>query len=35
MQFDYDRIDVPNKKKKKRRVYKRGVSRKYGSVQKL
>jgi hypothetical protein len=35
MQFDFDKVDVPSKRKKKRRIYKKGFSRKYGSVQKL
>jgi hypothetical protein len=35
MQFDFDEIEPPRKKKKNRRIYKKGFSRKYKSVQKL
>ena len=35
MHFDYDSVNLPKRKKKNKRVYKKGFSRKYGSVQKL
>jgi hypothetical protein len=35
MQFDFDEVEPPRKKKKYRRIYKKGFSRKHGSVKKL